>query len=90
MYIVKTFFFYNLARHGTTKLVTGLGLLGIGALTGNQAVTDTGSALTTLGIGTNIAAHFLGWNKIISKPISMFSKFHFLSNFCNILINYLI
>ena len=53
-----------MARHGTTKLVTGLGLLGIGALTGNQAVTDTGSALTTLGIGTNIAAHFLGWNKI--------------------------
>ena len=78
MYIVKTFFFHNLARHGTTKLVTGLGLLGIGALTGNQAVTDTGSALTTLGIGTNIAAHFLGWNKIISiLPISIFQNFIF-------------
>ena len=67
-----------MARHGTTKLVTGLGLLGIGALTGNQAVTDTGSALTTLGIGTNIAAHFLGWNKIISiLPISIFQNFIF-------------
>ena len=75
---MKTFSFYNLARHGTTKLVTGLGLLGIGALTGNQAVTDTGSALTTLGIGTNIAAHFLGWNKIISiLPISIFQNFIF-------------
>ena len=60
VYYSENLLFYNWARHGTTKLVTGLGLLGIGALTGNQAVTDTGSALTTLGIGTNIAAHFLG------------------------------
>ena len=46
--------------HGTTKVVAGLGLLGLGALTGNQDVTNLGSAVTTLGIGTKVAAHLFG------------------------------
>merc|ERR1712226_982818 len=50
----------GLKNHGTTKLVTGLGLLGIGALTGNQDITNVGSAIPTLGIGTKIAAHLFG------------------------------
>ena len=40
--------------------MTGLGLLGIGALTGNQDITNVGSAISTLGIGTKIAAHLFG------------------------------
>ena len=51
---------YNLCSHGTTKVVAGLGLLGLGALTGNQDVTNLGSAVTTLGIGTKVAAHLFG------------------------------
>ena len=52
--------FNKICSHGTTKLVTGLGLLGIGALTGNQDITNVGSAISTLGIGTKIAAHLFG------------------------------
>ena len=40
--------------------MTGLGLLAAGALTGNQGLTDVGSGLTTLGIGTKVAAHLFG------------------------------
>ena len=44
---------------GTSKLLTGAGLYGLGAVTGNQQLQSTGKALKTLGAATLVGSHFL-------------------------------
>merc|ERR1712072_1355536 len=46
-------------NHGTTKLLTGAGLWGLGAVTGNQALQRTGEGLKGLGVATLIGSHLL-------------------------------
>ena len=51
--------FYFHYSHGTTKLLTGAGLWGLGAVTGNQALQRTGEGLKGLGVATLIGSHLL-------------------------------
>ena len=44
---------------GTNKLLTGAGLYGLGAVTGNQHLQQTGHDLKQLGVAALIGSHFL-------------------------------
>merc|ERR1711990_523624 len=46
-------------QHGTQKALIGAGLFGLGAITGNQGLQDTGAAIGALGLGTKLGAHIL-------------------------------
>ena len=53
----KQFFIFY--RHGTQKALIGAGLFGLGAITGNRGLQDTGAAIGALGLGTKLGAHIL-------------------------------
>ena len=44
---------------GINKLLTGAGLYGLGAVTGNQHLQKTGHDLQQLGVAALIGSHFL-------------------------------
>ena len=46
-------------RIGINKLITGAGLYGLGAVTGNQHLQKTGHDLEKLGVAALIGSHFL-------------------------------
>ena len=50
---------YFIFRHGTQKVATGVGLIALGAVTNNQNIAETGTALATLGVATKVGAHLL-------------------------------
>ena len=50
-----------LFSHGKQKFWTGAGLYGLGAVTGNAGLKNTGAGLAKLGLLTKGAAHFF-WN----------------------------
>ena len=47
-----------LVSHGKQKFWTGAGLYGLGAVTGNAGLKNTGAGLAKLGLLTKGAAHF--------------------------------
>ena len=51
--------FIFLISHGTQKILTGAGLWGLGAITGNKQLQNTGHGLKKLGAATLIGSHFL-------------------------------
>ena len=57
IYILKKIYF--IFRHGTQKVATGVGLIALGAVTNNQNIAETGTALATLGVATKVGAHLL-------------------------------
>merc|ERR1712045_1092848 len=44
--------------HGTQKALIGAGLFGLGAITGNRGLQDTGAAIGALGLGKTWSSHF--------------------------------
>merc|ERR1712122_206523 len=48
----------GLKNHGKQKFWTGAGLYGLGAVTGNAGLKNTGAGLAKLGLLTKGAAHF--------------------------------
>ena len=51
--------YFSYYSHGTTKLLTGAGLWGLGAATNNQNLQRTGEGLKKLGAVTLLGSHFL-------------------------------
>ena len=62
---MKVYYFPNfLNRVGKAKIVTGAGLAGLGLLTGNSKLTNTGTKLAALGVGSKLLAHAFGKRSI--------------------------
>ena len=59
-------YFSNFYSHGKQKFWTGAGLYGLGAVTGNAGLKNTGAGLAKLGLLTKGAAHFF-WNSNSTK-----------------------
>ena len=58
---LKTYSYpYNVNRVGKAKIVTGAGLAGLGLLTGNSGLTNKGTQLAALGVGSKLLAHVIG------------------------------
>jgi len=53
-----------LKKVGKAKIVTGAGLAGLGLLTGNSKLTNTGTKLAALGVGSKLLAHVVGKRSI--------------------------
>merc|ERR1712179_829416 len=49
-----------LKKVGKAKIVTGAGLAGLGLVTGNNGLTNTGLNVAALGVGSKLLAHVLG------------------------------
>jgi len=53
-----------LKKVGKAKIVTGAGLAGLGLVTGNSGLTNTGLNVAALGVGSKLLAHVLGKRSI--------------------------
>jgi len=58
-----------LKKVGKAKIATGVGLAGLGLVTGNSGLTNKGTQLAALGVGSKLLAHVLG-KRSISEEVA--------------------
>ena len=69
LFFLKNIILHSFCRVGKAKIATGVGLAGLGLVTGNSGLTNKGTQLAALGVGSKLLAHVLGKRSIPGEVV---------------------